>query len=87
MLDRFITDNVLLVYEVLHAYEQKRTWRNGFLALKLDMSKAYNRVELPFLKGMMLKMGFSSSFVDFILHCISSVSYSIIINGEEMNEF
>lgn len=40
-----ISDNVLLAYEVLHTYQQKRIGKKCFMTLKLDMSKAYYRVE------------------------------------------
>ncbi|KAA3484892.1 reverse transcriptase [Gossypium australe] len=48
VLDQLITDNVLLAYEVLQTFKQKRV-RRGLLALKLDMSKSYDNVEWSFL--------------------------------------
>ncbi|KAA3485036.1 reverse transcriptase [Gossypium australe] len=42
---RLISDNALLAYEILHTFRQRRVGKKGFLALKLDMSKAYDRVE------------------------------------------
>lgn len=42
---RLISDNVLLAYEILHSFHKKRLGNKGFMTLKLDMSKAYDRVE------------------------------------------
>ena len=58
------------------------TRKNGFMALKLDTSKAYDRVEWIFLKSILLKMGFQESWVALIMECVSTVSYSILVNGE-----
>ena len=58
MLGRLITDNVLVTYETLHAMHCRKKGRKGVLALKLDISKAYDRVEWSFLKGMMIKLDF-----------------------------
>ena len=58
VLGRFITDNVLVAYETLHAMHIRKKGKNGALALKLDVSKAYDSVEWGFLKSMMIKLGF-----------------------------
>ena len=50
---RLITDNVLLAYETLHTMHCRKNGKKGYMALKLDVSKAYDRVEWPFLQGVM----------------------------------
>ena len=49
---------------------------------KLDMSKAYNRVEWQLLTNIMRNMGFCETWINLIFNCISSASYSILVNGE-----
>ena len=82
IVDRLITDNVLIAFESLHHMKTNCTRRTGFMALKLDISKAYDRVEWCFLENFLLKMGFQESWVAMIMECITTVTYSILVNGE-----
>ena len=79
---RLITDNVLIAFELLHHMKTGCLGKKGFMALKLNMSKAYDRVEWVFLKNILLRSGFQQSWVDLIMECVTSVSYSILVNGE-----
>lgn len=56
---RLISDNTLVAYETLHYMRNKRRGNVGYAAVKLDISKAYDRVEWNFLSDMMSKLGFS----------------------------
>ena len=43
--DKAISDNILVAFETLHHMKTNKSGKNGFMAMKLDMSKAYDRVE------------------------------------------
>jgi hypothetical protein len=78
---RLITDNVLLAHEVNHFMHNKRKGQVGYAAVKLDMSKAYDRVEWVFLEKIMRKMGFHDKWIQLVLKCCSTVKYKFKING------
>ena len=79
---RVIIDNVLMAFETLHYMKNHQSGKSGFMALKLDMSKAYDHVEWPYLEMIMRRMGFVDKWVALMMECITSMSYSILINGE-----
>ncbi|CAB4310240.1 unnamed protein product [Prunus armeniaca] len=80
--DRLITDNILIVHEILHSLKSESRVGGSGLALKLDMAKAYDWVEWIFLDAMMRQLGFDPTFCQWILECLSTVTYSILLNGE-----
>ena len=77
-----ISDNILVAFELLHHMKTQKSKKADFMTLKLDMSKAYDRVEWHFLIEIMKKMGFCDAWVNLIYGCINTVSYSILVNGE-----
>ena len=79
-----IIDNVLVTYETLHTMHSRKKGRKGSLALKLDISKAYDRVEWPFLQGIMSKLGFPEKLIGWVMGCVTMPSFSILINGNRM---
>ena len=79
---KMITDNILMAFETLHYMKHHQLRKTSFMALKLDMSKAYNRVEWSFLKGLLQKLVFHDRWAALMMECITTVSYSLLINGE-----
>lgn len=50
--------------------------KNGDVALKIDVSKAYDRIDWGLLEQMLLRVGFDQSWVRLMMLCISTVSPS-----------
>jgi hypothetical protein len=83
---RLITNNVLVAYENIH-YLRRKKGVTGACALKLDMAKAYDRVEWIYLQSIMLKLGFSEGFVSLIMKCVQTVKFSVRVNGHFSDMF
>ena len=80
--NKVISDNTLVAFESLHHMKHRKGGKVGHMALKLDMNKAYDRLEWAFLKRMMEKMGFHVRLVGWIMECVQSVTYYVLINDE-----
>jgi hypothetical protein len=81
---RSILDNALIAIEVIHALKRKTKGRKGSLALKIDISKAYDKVDWGFLRGMLERLGFSNKWINWMMLCVSSVNYSVLVNFEQV---
>lgn len=78
---RLIFYNVIVAFGVFHSLCIKNNGEKSFMTLKLDISKAHDRVELEFLKHVMERFGFGDHWVRIIMGCITSSNFTFLING------
>ena len=60
-----LQDNVLIAHETFHSFRKKQG-KNGWMAIKLDMEKAYDKIEWEFLLQVLSKFDFDKKFVNWI---------------------
>lgn len=83
---RLSTDNIVVVQEAVHSMRRKKG-RKGWMLLKLDLEKAYDRVRWDFLEDTIRAAGLSDRWVRWIMQCVSGPSMSVLWNGEKTDSF
>ncbi|XP_058784794.1 uncharacterized protein LOC131659630 [Vicia villosa] len=81
---RSILDNAMVATEIIHALKRKTSGNMANLALKIDISKAYDRVDWGFLREIMRRMGFDERWIHWLLMCVTSVHYSVLVNSDRV---
>jgi hypothetical protein len=76
-----ITDSYLVAYECLHTVQRQNN-KIPFFALKIDMMKAYDRIEWAYLHGCLHKLGLASSWITTVMRCVTSARYAVKVNGD-----
>jgi hypothetical protein len=75
----------LLAFECIHSIQIGSTIRRNFCAYKLDMAKAY--FDWRFLEGVLVKVGFRSQCIRWVMSCVTTIPYSIRFNGQMLDSF
>lgn len=77
---RHIQDNSILFHEMLHSLKNKRG-KDGLMVVNIDMEKVFDKMEWDYLLIIMEKLGFHPKWINWIRICISTSSFSILLNG------
>ncbi|KAL1207285.1 putative mitochondrial protein [Cardamine amara subsp. amara] len=83
---RQITDNVMVAHELLHSLNHYHRQSKSYMAMKTDIRKTYDRVEWNFLEKAMEQLKFNQKWITWIMACVRTVSFSIVINGSPYGE-
>lgn len=83
---RHSTDNIIIAQEAIHTMGNKKG-KKGFMAIKVDLEKAYDRLNWDFLNDTMKDIGFSDKMITVIMICVYLCRMRINWNGEHDEEF
>jgi len=83
---RQITDNILIVQEMLHTMKRKQG-NKGYMAVKIDLEKAYDRIRWPFVRETLLEARLPQKIIDVIMVYVTSVSFGILWHGIPTDKF
>ena len=76
----------MIMQKVLHSFKNRKI-KSGTIAIKLDLQKAYDRMNWSFLKEVLLRFGFNETFTSWIMACVTTVSFKVLINGGKSDQF
>ena len=79
-------DNVVLVQELIHSMSKKKG-RGGLVAIKIDLEKAYDRLEWSFIRDTLSLFKFPSQLISLIMSCVSTSSISVLFNSGALEPF
>ncbi|XP_061361919.1 uncharacterized protein LOC133305695, partial [Gastrolobium bilobum] len=74
------TNNIIIAQEFIHSM-RSRKGRKGWMMVKVDLEKAYDRLDWDFVRETMKDVGFPESLTDLVYNCISTSSMNLLRNG------
>ena len=83
---RQITDNIVIVQEVLHTMRRKKSGKQ-YMTIKIDFEKAYDRLKWSFIRDTLVEMNFPLRLIEVIMECVTTASMRILWNGEKTESF
>ncbi|XP_070045727.1 uncharacterized protein [Nicotiana tomentosiformis] len=82
---RSIIDNIFFNHELFKGYNRKGV--SPRCVMKVDLRKAYDTIDRRFLRRMLSDLGFPFKFIEWIMECVTTVSYYLVINGRLTKPF
>ncbi|KAF7831985.1 uncharacterized protein G2W53_014318 [Senna tora] len=79
---RLIQDNILIASEILHYIKGSKKTKGGWVALKVDLHKAYDKISWSFLEEVLSYMNFPQHWQNMLMQCVTTTSMRVKINGE-----
>lgn len=79
-------DNVIIAQELIYSL-RKRKGKTGFMVMKIDLEKAYDRLEWSFIKMVLKHFGFPESMINLIMSYVSSSTTALLFNGSKLDPF
>lgn len=83
---RQITNNIVIVQEVIHTMRKKQGAK-GYMAIKIDFEKAYDRLKWSFIRDTLNELNFPMLMNEVIMECVSSPTMRILRNGKKTDSF
>ena len=83
---RRISNNIIVAQEISHSFSLS-SWNGIDFMLKIDLAKAFDRIEWHFIASALERKGLDDHFINLIYSCISSPTFSVIINGQSFAHF
>ncbi|GKB74643.1 reverse transcriptase [Tanacetum coccineum] len=81
---RQIQDSIVVANEAFHYIRNKKRGNQNVMALKVDLNKAFDRVEWDFLLAVLRKMGFGDLWCNWICACLTTYELEFMVNGDSV---
>lgn len=66
---------------------RKKQGATGYMALKIDFEKAYDRLRWSFIRESLVDMCLRQQLIEIVMQCVNSPSLQILWNGEPTESF